>query len=148
MAPDRSDERHINSSEAHFDTWVQVATRYFVLANAGAAVATLSFLAARPGSSMPLFVGILALICFVSGVSVAGIAIMGQLTLAYRRLTSDDFEDPVAAEVSIRKSWVTRFFDRAEPHTGTLLVTAFGLFVVGCVLGLLGLFAAACSKVV
>ncbi len=99
-----SDERRIHPSEARFDTWVQTATRFFVLANAGAAVATLSFLATRSGSSTFQVVGILALVCFVAGIVVAGFTIMGQLRAAYREFLSSSLP-PDAVEYSISKSW-------------------------------------------
>ncbi len=138
-----SDERRIHPSEARFDTWVQTATKFFVLANAGAAVATLSFLATRSGSNAFQVVGILALVCFVAGIVVAGLTIMGQLTAAYRGFLSSSLP-PDAVELSISKSWVTRYSDKAEPHTARLMALAFGLFVLGCVLGLVGLVVAAC----
>ena len=138
-----SDEPRIHPSEARFDTWVQTATKFFVLANAGAAIATLSFLATRSGCSAFQVVSILALVCFVAGIVVAGLTIMGQLTAAYRRVLSSSLP-PDAVELSISKSWVTRYSDKAEPRTARLMALAFGFFVLGCVLGLVGLVVTAC----
>jgi len=138
MNDESADERHTHSSEARFNTWVQTATKFFVLANAGAAVATLSFLATRIGSGAVQIVGILALACFVAGIIVAGFTIMGQLTAAWRRLLSSSLP-PDAVELAVSKSWVTRYSDKAEPRTARLMVLAFGLFVLGCVLGLISL---------
>ena len=138
MSDDGSDERRIHSTEARFDTWVQTATKFFVLANAGAAVATLSFLAMRIGSGAVQVVGILALACFVAGIIMAGFTIMGQLTAAWRGFLSSSLP-PDAVELAVSKSWVTRYSDKAEPRTARLMALAFGLFVLGCALGLVSL---------
>lgn len=138
-----SDQAEIR--EQNFEGWVQTAIRFFVLANAGAAVATLSFLAtwATPGFSRGI--GVFALACFVAGMIVAGITIMGQLTAAYRKvLLSSHFEDPSAVDYAINSSWATKHFDRMESRTGRLMTAAFSLFVLGCLVGFVGLVAAVC----
>jgi hypothetical protein len=70
---------------------------------------------------------------------IAGIAIMGQLTGAYRAYLSST--DPLLAHQSIEKSWVTRWFDRVEPRTGRFLISAFGFFILGSVVGVVALAA-------
>jgi hypothetical protein len=132
------DERQ---SEQHFHEWMTTATRFFVLANAGGAVATLSFIGTSLGQGVKRGWAVVSLAFFFLGVVVAGVVIAGQLTAAYRRLLGGHL-DPIAAEVSIQKSWVTRYADRAEPITGRLLASAFGCFVLG---GMVGIAALACS---
>ena len=131
--------------ERRFDTWIEHAINFFVLANAGAAVATLAFLGSREefrGGAAAL--AVISLLCFVVGLVLAGTAIMGQLTGAYRAFLTADTH-AVAADASIKKALATRMFDKAEPKTGSLLVASFALFVIGSVIGLLGLAAAVCS---
>jgi hypothetical protein len=127
--------------ERNFDAWVQTAIRFFVLTNAGAAVATLSFLAtwATPGFSRGT--SVVALACFVAGMIVAGICIMAQLTGAYRAFLSDHLSDPDAISIAVGRSWATRYFDNLEPRTAPLMVLAFALFVLGCMVGMAGLIA-------
>lgn len=125
-------------NEAKFESWVQTAIKFFVLANTGGAAVTLSFVATRSNAGIcAKSLALVALACFVFGVIFAGITIMGQLTAAYRKLLTKAI--PSAVEVAIQKSWVTRTFDKAEPITGRLMVWAFGLFVLGCLVGLTGL---------
>ncbi len=138
MSDEETDRDQIQLSETRFDAWMQIATKFFILANSGAAIATLSFLATQSGCNGFPVLAIPALACFVIGIIVAGFAIMGQLTAAYRAVQSFDFS-PEVAETSISKSWATRNWDKAEPRTGSLMTLAFGLFIFGCALGLAGL---------
>lgn len=117
-----------------FDAWMRYAVNFFILANSGAAIATLSYIGSNPRFRC---VAVLALLLFVIGIICAGVVILGQLTAAYRSFI--DSTTPGAGEVSVRKSWVTRLGDRAEPRTGRLLAAAFIAFILGAIVGLLGL---------
>jgi hypothetical protein len=127
-------------SDQRFDQWMQTATRYFVLCNAGGAVAVLGFIGASLGSGCFPKIAVLSLLCFVAGLVVAGFVILGQLAGAYRSFLTDDI-DPVGADESIKRSWVTRITDWVEPRTGHFLASAFMLFIIGAVIGLIALAA-------
>ena len=129
------------STAEQFDTWVQIATRYFVLSNAGGAVAVLSFLGTRGGSGRFGCFAVASLACFVLGVIATGILIMTKVTGAYRAYLTMHIKDPGAVEASM-KSWTTRFYDQIELHVGRVFAVAFGLFVLGSVIGLVGLVVA------
>jgi hypothetical protein len=132
---DRDGERPAHPFDS-FEQWMQTAARYFVLTNAGGAVAVLSFIGAS-GSSFPK-AAIVPLTCFVAGLIVAGVVIGGQLTGAYQRLLVRTF-DPLGAEVSIKRRWVTTMLARVEERTGHFVAIAFALFVVGAGTGLVTL---------
>src|SRR5262245_36981853 len=85
-----------------------------------------------------------SLICYVAGLVLAGFTIMAQLTGAYRAFLTGD-TDAVAADYSIKKAPVTRFFDKWESKTGRLLAASFALFVIGSVIGLAGMAVAVCG---
>lgn len=121
-----------------FDQWMQIATRYFVLTNAGGAVAVLSFIGTSlSGGSFPK-IAVVSLLCFVAGLIVAGCVVLGQLTGAYRALLSRE-ADPIGAEASIKRGPVTRWADWVEPRTGRFLAATFFLFVAGAAIGLIAL---------
>jgi hypothetical protein len=128
--------------DQRLDAWIKHAINFFVLANAGAAVATLTFLGSRQVQGCAAGLTIASLFFFVLGLVVAGTAIMGQVTGAYRALLTAE-TDAVAADHFIKKGWITRHFDKAEPISGTLLASAFALFIVGSLVGLVSLIAAA-----
>jgi len=119
-----------------FDVWVQIATRYFVLSNAGGAVAVLSFLGSRSGSGRVGYFAVISLACFVLGVIAAGVLIMIKVTGAYRAFLTTYI--PEAVETSM-KSWTTRPYDKFEGRIGRVFNLAFGLFVLGSLIGLVGL---------
>jgi len=127
---------HQQSSAEQFDTWVQIATRYFVFSNAGGAIAVLSFLGTRSGSSRFGCFAIATLTCFVLGLIVTGILIMSRVTAAYRAFLTAHNEDPRAIDKSI-SSWTTRYYDQQRP--ARVLNLAFVLFVLGSLIGLAGL---------
>lgn len=122
--------------DQRLEQWLHTATQYFVLSNAGAAVAVLSFIGASIGKNGSFAkIAILPLLFFVAGLVVAGLVILGQLTGAYRAW----HVDPSAAEWSIRQRWTTRLTDRVEPRTGSFLWSAFILFGLGALTGLIAL---------
>jgi hypothetical protein len=124
------------SSADQFDTWVQIATRYFVLSNAGGAVAVLSFLGTRSGSGRFGCFAVASLAWFVFGVIAAGFLIMTKVIGAYRTFLTPYI--PEAVEASM-KSWTTRPYDKFERYIGRVFNLAFGLFVLGSLIGLVGL---------
>jgi hypothetical protein len=131
-----------DSSEDRFEVWIQTATRFFILANAGGAIAVLSFLGSRgprpdTGEYEPLAIS--ALSFFVLGIVLVGVIILGQLNAAYRKLLFSELGDPVAVEKSIGSHWSTRAMDVIEPRTGRLLTCAFALFVLGSGAGIAGI---------
>ena len=71
---------------------------------------------------------------FVLGLTVAGLVTLGQITGAYRAYLTK-MGDPIAADHSIKGSWLTRWSDRVEPRTGSFLAAAFALFVLGSIVG-------------
>ena len=118
-------------AERKFDLWLQTATRYFVLTDAGAAVAVPSFIG---NSNTVSKLAVASLLCFVLGLTVAGLVTLGQITGAYRAYLTK-MGDPIAADHSIKGSWLTRWSDRVEPRTGSFLAAAFALFVLGSIVG-------------
>lgn len=118
------------------DVWMGTATRYLVLANAGGAVATLSFLGTSMAREATFKLAVLPLACFVAGVMVTGFVILGQLTAAWGAWAG--YGLPTGPEPT-EWSRVTRFGARIEPRTGTFLAAAFGCFAVGSVLGIAAL---------
>jgi len=121
-----------------FDTWMQIATRFFILSNAGGAIAVLSFLGTRTGSGTFGCFAIVTLACFVAGVITAGFLTMVRLVGAYRTFLTIHLQNPNAVDASM-KPWTTRFYDELERRTALLFALAFGLFVLGSVIGLVGL---------
>lgn len=139
-AKDDHDERkEARRREAwgQFDQWMQVAVRFFVLANAGAAVATLSFIGAT-GAGFP-WTAVVALACFVTGLVVAGVVIVEQLFGAYQLFRIRTTPDPRSMKEEFRRSRVLRLHDKVGRWRAHLLLGAFGSFVVGCVVGLVSL---------
>ena len=124
--------------EQHFQEWMQTATRFFVLANAGGAVATLSFLGTSMAEGATFWPAVVSLACFFAGIVIAGLVIMAQLTAAYRTILHHEV-NAVAAEASIQRSWVTRLADQIEPRAGRFLAAAFGCFVAGGIVGIAAL---------
>jgi hypothetical protein len=118
--------------ERQLDEWVQLAVRYFVLANAGAAVATLSFIGTT-GAGFPR-IAVLALLCFIGGVVLAGLVIFGELTNAYRALLSSTEPHLSGVEAAIQKSWLMRSVEKVG-RRADFLAGAFGLFMLGCLIG-------------
>ena len=118
------------------DIWMGTTTRFLVLANAGGAVATLSFLGTSMAWGATFKLSVLPLACFVSGIVVAGFVILGQLTAAWdawMRHGLPPGPDPT------KGSPVTRFGAWIEPHTGMFLAAAFGFFATGSVVGIVAL---------
>lgn len=121
-------------AETAFDQWMQYAIRYFVLANSGAAVATLSFMGAS--GKVPC-IGVLAFASFVAGIIVAGLVILGQLIAAWRKLLNPNGAlNPEGIERAVAQRSITHWGDRVEKRSGTFLGIAFGLFTLGAVLGI------------
>lgn len=126
----------VNPFAERFETWMGAATRFFVLANAGGAIATLSFLGTSMAGGAPFKFAVLPLLCFVLGVAVAGLAILGQLTASWDAWSEHGLqprgESPKGAPAVRLGRWVQR-------RTGTVLLTSFGFFLVGAVLGIAAL---------
>ena len=118
------------------DAWMGTATRFLVLANAGGAVATLSFLGSSMAWGATFKLAVLPLACFVAGVAVAGFVILGQLTSAWDAWVRHHV--PPGPEPT-NASWVTRFGAWIEPRTGRFLAAAFGFFAAGSALGIAAL---------
>ncbi|MBP5857905.1 hypothetical protein KAJ83_12875 [Marivibrio halodurans] len=127
-----------DTPEQRFEQWLQTATRYFVLINAGGAVAVLSFIGASLTCSLSPNIAVISLFFFVAGLVIAGIVILGQLTFSYRVYLMDD-ANPHGADISINSKPVTRFGNWVEPRTGSFLADSFFLFVLGASIGLLAL---------
>ena len=119
-----------------FETWMKAATRFFVLANAGGAVATLGFLGTSMAGGASSKFAILPLVFFVLGVAVAGTAIFGQLVSAWVAWSGHGL---VTGDEGPKRSLAVRLGMRVEPHTGAVLLTAFGFFLAGAVLGIAAL---------
>ena len=128
----------VRQHEQHFHEWMQSTTRFFVLANAGGAVATLSFLGTSMAEGATFWPAVVSLGCFFAGIVIAGLVIMAQLTAAYRTILHHEV-NAVAAEASIQRSWVTRLADQIEPRAGRFLAAAFGCFVAGGIVGIVAL---------
>lgn len=124
--------------EQHLHEWMQSASRFFVLANAGGAVATLSFLGTSMAGGATFRPAVLCLALFAAGVIVAGLIILGQLAAAYRDFLQDSF-GPDAVDASMKRTVATRVGNWVEPRTGQFLLLSFGLFVAGIVVGLVAL---------
>ncbi len=115
------------------DMWMGTATRFLVLANAGGAVATLSFLGTGMEWGATSKLAVLPLACFVAGIVVAGFVILGQLTAAWGAWVRHGLPPgPEPTELSR----VTRFGAWIEPRTGRFLTAAFGFFAAGSILGI------------
>ena len=126
------------TSRQHFHEWMQTGTRFVVLANAGGAVATLSFLGTSMASGVAFKFAILPLFCFVAGVIIAGFVILGQLYVSWSAYL--DLE-PEVMEIAKKKSWATLAGAWAEPRTGKFLLAAAAFFAVGAIIGIIALLA-------
>ncbi len=118
------------------DTWMGAAIRFFVLANAGGAVATLSFLGTSMAGGAAFKFAVLPLACFVAGVIVARFAILRQLTAAWDAWVRHGV--PPGAKPT-KASLATRLGAWVEPQTGKFLLAAFGFFAAGAALGIAAL---------
>ncbi len=121
-----------------FNDWMHTATRYILLGNAGGAVATLSFLGTAMAKGVMFKFAIIPLACFVVGIVVGSLAILGQLTAAWVAWVQEDIP---GAEPE-RGSWVTRLGAWVEPRTGKVLFWAFACFALGALIGIVALVAA------
>ena len=118
--------------EGDLDTWSKAVFQFIVLANSGAAVATLSFIGASGQAPWP---AVLALAFFTMGVVLAGFTLFGQWDRAYKAWHAVHF--PGANPT--KRSWLTRSVSWVEPHTGSLVGCSLLAFVVGAIVGLFSL---------
>lgn len=121
-----------------FNDWMHAATRYILLANAGGAVATLSFLGTAMAKGVAFKLAIIPLACFVVGIVVGSLAILGQLTAAWVAWVQEDIP---GAEPE-KGSWVTHLGAWIEPRTGKVLFSAFACFALGALIGIVALVVA------
>ena len=114
--------------------WLVGATRILVLANAGGAVATLTFIGTALAQGKLYRWAVPSLAVFFVGVVLAGIVILGQLRKAW-------FEELSPERPPERQDWFGKFVDGfLEALSGShspLLVGSLLLFCLGGILGVI-----------
>lgn len=120
-----------SDTDSDLANWSKAGIQFFVLTNAGAAVATLSFIGSSGQAPWP---AIVSLGLFVVGLMLAGLTILGQWTYAWTAWLQRDM--PAAP---VKGSWFVKLGQRIEPRTGTVLGWSFIAFIAGAVAGLVAL---------
>lgn len=125
------------SDRKEFQELFLATSRLLVLANAGGAVATLSFIGTSWGRDSVAQIATIPLIFFVTGIAAVGLAMLGQVWVAWASWQRIDatYTPPAA----FARSCATKAGAWAEPRTGLVLLSSGILFVAGAGLGIVAL---------